>query len=268
MTAWICSTCGVQYPPSEEPPGRCPICEDPRQYVGLEGQKWTTLDDMRATHSNHLIDREPGVTSIQTQPGFAIRQHAYLIETPEGNLLWDCLTLLDAQTIDAIRKHGGVRAIAISHPHYYGTMIEWSQAFDDAPIWIHEDDRAWVMRPGPQVQFWRGETNQLFGSIRLIRCGGHFDGFQVAHWPDGAEGRGVLFAGDQPQVCMDTKWVTFMYSYPNWIPLDAKPVRRVVASLEPWKFDRLYGAFGRNLMTGAKQIIQRSEERYLRAIGA
>ena len=46
MPAYICLTCGVQYAPSERPPERCPICEDERQYVGWQGQQWTTLEEL------------------------------------------------------------------------------------------------------------------------------------------------------------------------------------------------------------------------------
>ena len=48
MDAFICRTCGVQYAPSEQPPSNCPICEDERQYVGWNGQQWTTLEQLRA----------------------------------------------------------------------------------------------------------------------------------------------------------------------------------------------------------------------------
>ncbi|MGC4006303.1 MAG: hypothetical protein QM811_25560 [Pirellulales bacterium] len=124
-------------------------------------------------------------------------------------------------------------------------MIEWSRAFGDAPIHIHEDDRRWVMRPDPCVTFWSGETHALRGDLRLIRSGGHFAGYQVLHWPRGAAGKGVLLAGDQPQICMDPKQVSFMWSYPNFIPLNAAAIQCVVKSLEPLAYDRIYGAFSR-----------------------
>ena len=44
MDAFICSTCGTQYPPHDAPPPSCAICTDARQYVPLTGQAWTTLD--------------------------------------------------------------------------------------------------------------------------------------------------------------------------------------------------------------------------------
>jgi hypothetical protein len=266
-TSWICVTCGVEYPPAAAPPVYCPICEDERQYVGANGQEWTTLDRLRASHRNEIESEEEGVWWIHTTPDFAIGQRAYLVRTGEGNLLWDCVTLIDADTIDWVRQRGGIRAIAVSHPHYYSTMVEWSQAFGGCPIWIHDDDRKWVVRPGDSVAFWTGEMHQLFGDLRLVRCGGHFTGYQVLHWSHGCSGKGVLFAGDQPQVCMDRRWVTFMYSYPNWIPFDADTVTNVTRALDSLRFDRLYGAFGRHVLQDAKATIARSRERYLRAIG-
>jgi len=267
-TSWICVTCGIEYPPAPTPPLHCPICEDDRQYVGANGQEWTTLDQLRESHTNQLGSEEEGVWWIHTTPAFAIGQRAYLVRTDEGNLLWDCVTLIDADTIDWVRQRGGIRAIAVSHPHYYSTMLEWSHAFDDCPIWIHKDDRQWVVRPGEAVSYWTGETHLLFGDLRLVRCGGHFAGYQVLHWPRGCSGKGALFAGDQPQVCMDRRWVTFMYSYPNWTPFDAESVNAITRALDPLPFDRLYGAFGRHVLQDAKATIARSRDRYLAAIGA
>ncbi|MBV8769958.1 MAG: MBL fold metallo-hydrolase, partial [Hyphomicrobiales bacterium] len=44
MPAFICVTCGTQFSPTEAPPSLCPICTDDRQFVGWEGQAWTTLE--------------------------------------------------------------------------------------------------------------------------------------------------------------------------------------------------------------------------------
>lgn len=263
---WICVTCGVQFAPSAQPPPQCPICEDDRQYVGLAGQAWITSAELAAKHRNVFAGEEPGLWSIRTDPVFGIGQRAYLIQTAEGNLLWDSITLADAESLDRVRALGGIRAIAVSHPHYYSAMADWSAAFGDAPILIHEDDREWIMRPVQSIRFWSGEEHTVFGGLRLIHSGGHFAGYQVAHWQGGAGGLGVLLAGDQPQVCLDKRWVSFMYSYPNWIPFNASQVQLITQSLAPLPYDRLYGAFGRNLPAGAKAIVARSEERYLRAI--
>ena len=126
------------------------------------------------------------------------------------------------------------------------------------------------MRPDPCIHFWKGKTHQLRGGLTLITTGGHFEGYQVLHWPSGAKGQGALMAGDQPQICMDPRQVTFMYSYPNYIPLNASAIRHIVDCLGPLAYDRLYGAFfirGKGIVpTQAKEVVQRSANRYLRAI--
>ena len=148
MEAFICRTCGVQYAPSEQPPTRCPICEDERQYVGWNGQQWTTLAALRDEgRANHLYEEEPGLVAIDTRPAVAIGQRALLVQTPHGNVMWDCITLVDDATIAAIRELGGLAAIAISHPHFYASCITWSQAFGDCPVYIHAADAEWVQYP-------------------------------------------------------------------------------------------------------------------------
>ena len=268
MAKFICVTCGVQYPASDKPPAECPICRDPRQYIGFEGQKWTTAEEMRAKYHNEIKEEEPGLYSIHTEPAFAISQRALLLQTAKGNLLWDCVSLLDEATTGKVRELGGVAAIAISHPHYYASMVDWSETFGDVPIYIHASDAQWVMRPDRRVRFWSGESTAILGSLTLILTPGHFDGFQVLHWKQGAEGRGALLSGDQPQVCMDTRWVSFMYSYPNYIPLAPPAVTRIVETLRPYTFDRIYGAFPhRTVGSDGKAALERSADRYLRAVG-
>jgi hypothetical protein len=259
----------MQYPESDGPPARCPVCEDERQYIGWNGQQWTTLEEMRGKFHNTIHEEEPGLHSIHPQPKIGIGQRAFLVRTPEGNVLWDCVPHLDEATLEAVRRLGGIAAIAVSHPHYYTTMVEWSHAFGRAPIYIHEADQSWVLRPDPVVQFWEGATRELFAGMKLINTGGHFEGFQVLHWPAGAEQKGVLLSGDQPQVCQDRRWVSFLYSYPNMIPLPAPAIRRIAAALRGLEYDRLYGAFpGLTVATDARGAVGRSAARYLKAIGA
>ncbi|APW61756.1 MBL fold metallo-hydrolase [Paludisphaera borealis] len=269
-TAFLCVTCGMQYPESAKPPESCPVCEDERQYVPPEGQQWTTLEQLHKTHKNTIKQEEENLYSINVSPKIGIGQRAFLIRTPKGNVLWDCQPLIDDATVSRINELGGIAEIAISHPHYYTTMIEWSRAFGGAPIHIHEAERKWVMRPDPCVKFWEGEKKTIFGDLPLIRTGGHFEGYQVLHWPAGAGGKGALMAGDQPQICMDPKQVSFMWSYPNFIPLNAPTIRHVMECLDPLAYDRIYGAFvvrGKGVVpTGGKQVVQRSADRYLKAI--
>jgi glyoxylase-like metal-dependent hydrolase (beta-lactamase superfamily II) len=263
----ICQTCGTQYAQSDGPPPHCAICTDERQYVGLDGQTWTTLDELRASHKTIIQQEEPGLISLAIEPRFAIGQRAFLLQTGAGNILWDCISLLDGQTIDYIRGLGGIAAICISHPHYYTTLVEWSRTFSHAPVYLHSADAEWVMRPDDCIRFWGEETKALPGGATAIRCGGHFPGGTVLHWPDGAGKQGVLFSGDIIQVVPDTRFVSFMWSYPNYIPLNAQSVEHITAKVEPYAFDRIYGAFPKmTVVSGAKESVRRSAERYLRAI--
>src|SRR5256886_12422479 len=58
-----------------------------------------------------------------------------------GNVMWDCIPLVDEPVVEAVRGLGGVRAIAISHPHYYSGMIEWSRALGGVPVHRSEERR-------------------------------------------------------------------------------------------------------------------------------
>src|SRR5262245_50646071 len=98
MPAFICTACGTQYPPADTPPPLCTICEEERQYVPPSGQSWATLDKLAVTHFNAWREHEPGLIGVGTQPTFAIGQRALVVCTPEGNVLWDCISLLDAAT--------------------------------------------------------------------------------------------------------------------------------------------------------------------------
>jgi hypothetical protein len=268
MPAFVCSTCGTQYPPSEAPPAQCPVCQDERQYIPPEGQSWTTLERLRISHLNGFRQYEPGLIGIGTQPKFAIGQRALLVCTPEGNVLWDCISLIDDATITLINALGGLRAIAISHPHFYTTLVEWSRAFGNVPVHLHVEDAKWVRRPDGCIKFWDGESLELLDGVTLIRGGGHFPGGAMLHWAAGADGKGVVCSADMAIANLDRKSFSFMRSIPNFIPLSAKAVRDVDAALMPLAFDRVYSHhWERVINSGAKQILQASVERYVAAIG-
>jgi hypothetical protein len=268
MQAYICTACGMQYPPSAAPPASCPICEDERQFIPPGGQSWATLESLSVSRCNAWRQHEPGIIGIGTEPKFAIGQRALLICTPSGNVLWDCISFLDAATITLINALGGLKAIAISHPHFYTTMGEWSRAFGGVPVHTHADDARWIMRPDPTIKLWQGETLALMPDITLIRGGGHFPGGAMLHWAKGAEGRGVVCCADIATITTDRKFFTFMRSYPNLIPLSARGVTAIGAALEPFRFDRMYGHFfDRVIPTGAKAILKASIDRYIAAIG-
>lgn len=231
-----------------------------------DGQAWTTLDHLTARHAARIEDEAASITGIECQPDFAIGQRALLLQSPAGNVLWDCIALIDDEIVAQIEKRGGLRAIAISHPHYYTTMVEWSDAFGGVPIYLHADDRQWIQRNSPQIVCWEGETHAINADMTLIRCGGHFDGATVLHWP-AYGGMGALFTGDVLQVTMDRKHVSFMYSYPNMIPLNRAKIEAIRQAIAGRRYDCLFGAFRkRNIIGGADAAVARSFERYLQAI--
>lgn len=266
MTNYICATCGVQHAETDPPPEHCPICEDERQYIGHNGQRWTTIPELQKDRYNRIEEVAPNLTGIGTVPAFAIGQRTLLVRTPKGNVLWDCISLLDNATVAAVHALGGISAIAVSHPHTVGSLVEWSHAFGNVPIHWHADNRQWVMRPDPAFVFWEGEVKSIMDGLTLIRCGGHFEGSAVLHWAQGADGRGALLTGDTMQVAQDRRYVSFMYSYPNMIPLNQRGIERIVNAVEPFEFEHLYGGWWDYLVLDAKSAVKRSAERYIKAI--
>ena len=262
MERFVCVTCGTQFAETAEPPPECPICSDPRQYVPPDGQTWTTLAELRSDHEN-AIRPEGELVGIGTEPKFAIGQRALLVPFGGSNLLWDCVTLLDDATAAEVEQRGGLRGIAISHPHYYSTMVEWGHRFG-CPIHLHAADAEWVMRPDPAIELWDGETLDLGDGLTLIRGGGHFPGGTMLHRADGA---GALLTGDIIQVIPDRSHVAFMWSYPNLVPLPEAEVARMAAAVAPYRYEAIYGAWwGTVIERDGPAIVRRSAERYGRAV--
>jgi len=269
-TPWVCRTCGNQCAPSAAPPEACRICSDERQYVAPEGQQWTNFEELRAAGQGYDIrELESGLTGLRCQPQLGLSPVGYLVQTPAGNVLWDCPNFVDEQVVAEVGQRGGLAAISASHPHFYGAMVDWSEAFGGAPILLPVADREWVLRPDPRIKFWDGSVDLVPG-LTAILCGGHFEGSSVLHWPAGAEGRGVLFTGDTIMVASDRRWVSFMRSYPNLIPVSAAAVNAITDAVENLQFDRIYGNPGweRFMATGAGEAVRRSAARYREAIGS
>ena len=262
MTAWICRTCAVQYPDTEQSPAECPICLDERQYVGSGGQQWTSMPELAVGHTNELREEEPGLLGIGVEPQVGIGQRALLVQTPGGNVLWDCVPLLDGVTFDRITALGGIAAIAMSHPHFYAAHIDWANAFD-ARVLIPRADAGWVQRPSDRIELY-DDTVEPVPGVTVARIGGHFDGASVVHWTAGAGGRGALLTGDTVTVVQDREWVRFMWSYPNLIPLDEATVLDIAHRVEPFAFERVYGGWwGSVVVADGAAAVRRSAERYV-----
>lgn len=260
----ICATCGTRYANAKTGTDECPVCMDDRQYIGDHGQQWTSYDQLSKVHTIRFSKIDDNLLELRMMPSFAIGQKAHLVRSASGNILWDCLPYLNAETVAYIKALGGLKAVAISHPHYYGLMVEWARAFD-CPVYLHAGDAHWVMDKDPHIQLWEGNELALWDGIRIIHTAGHFPGSVVLHIPAGA---GTLLTGDTIYVSRDRKQVSAMYSYPNMIPLGKSAIQHIVNQVKPLQFDRMYGAFDyMNVHQGARNIVDRSFSRYLQILG-
>lgn len=266
--AWTCQACGVQSALGSTPPDHCAICEDERQYSSAHVQRWAETDQLGREHPIRFADAD-GVTTMVLDPGFAINQRAFLIPHPGGNIMWEVLAGVTDEAVNTIRQHGGVTAIAISHPHFYGAMTDWSVALGNVPIYIHEADRHWVQRPCDQIRFWSGSRHSLTDQIELVQLGAHFDGSTGLWWKAGPRDGGSLFSGDAIQVAKAGRCAGFMYSYPNAIPLGSAALAGLQSRVADIAYDDIYGfSDDRQIIGGAKAEIDASFQRSRAAIVA
>ena len=266
--AWICRTCGNQHPPTAEPPERCRVCTDDRQYVPASGQPWTHLAELAAERrTTTWAEVEPGLFELTVSPSIGIGHRGLLVTTPAGGVLWDPPGYLDDEAVSFVEQHGGLLGVARSHPHLCGVQVEWSSRFPGtdgrgAPVWVPRRDAGWVLRPDDAVTWWEDRA-ELADGVTLVRCGGHFAGSAVLHLAHAAEGRGALLVGDTLTVLPGHERVSFMRSYPMLLPLPERYLDRLVTALEPLAYDRIHGGWsGDTIATGAKDVVARSADLY------
>ena len=266
MKSYMCKACGTQYTPSNRPPDACKICEDERQYVGMNGQEWTTMEALEQTHEVEIKPLNDKLHELTLKPPFAIGQRALLYLSDKGNVLWDCLPLLNGETEEFIRSKGGLAAIAISHPHYYSSMNEWAKTFN-CPLYLHRDDQQWICRQDPNVEYvlWEGREQNLLNELRLYNTRGHFDGSTILLIP---EAQGILLTGDSIYVNPDRQTISCMYSYPNNIPLRKSEIDYIQDLVIPLPFDAMFSAFSfGNIPEKGKEAFRYSMSRYKRIYG-
>ena len=256
----ICKTCGTRFAHDKFKSDQCPVCLDDRQYIKEYGQEWLSYNELSEKHTVKINSLNTNIHDLSLQPSFAIGQKAHFITTPSGNFLWDCIPLIDENSASFISEKGGLKAIAISHPHYYSLMAEWASHFN-CPIYLHSDDREWVMDTTSNIIFWEGDYLSLSEDVTIIRTGGHFPGSTILHYEDNA--KGTVFCGDTIYLSRDRRHISAMYSYPNVIPLNPEKLFNIFNTIAELRFDSLYGAFEwQNIHKGAKTILSNSLNRY------
>ncbi|RYP82592.1 hypothetical protein DL770_005557 [Monosporascus sp. CRB-9-2] len=258
----VCTACGTQYPAADRHEVKtCFICDDPRQFTPPTGQAFTTLDELRrSSHKNKWVpfSCDDRFTSIVTEPKVGIGQRAILVRTPRGNVLWDCVTLLDDETVEKIRDLGGLKAIVISHPHFYSAHVEWARAFD-CPVYLAAEDRKWTAQSSDHQVFvteteWDLEIDGEVSGVRVLKLGGHFPGSSVllydgrmliadtmmttpaglGNWETDAVGG----SRDRPR---GMNSFSFMWSIPNMIPLAPVEIDRMWGILKKYDFRSTHG---------------------------
>ncbi|KAH7003048.1 beta-lactamase-like protein [Fusarium venenatum] len=256
----VCDTCGTQFPTADRSTLKtCHICDDPRQFVPPSGQSFSTLGELKKHFKNEWIGcpSDPNITFIHSIPKLAIGQRAILIQTPKGNILWDCITLLDDETILKIKEKGGLRAIVISHPHFYSTHVQWARAFA-CPVYIAAEDKSWTtFESEHQVALTESSTPILDTGATAIKLGGHFPGSLVLHY------KSRLFIADTLMTTASGvgNWdvdatgakraarppglnsFSFLWSIPNFIPLGVDEMVRMWRALKGVEFTATHGGF-------------------------
>jgi glyoxylase-like metal-dependent hydrolase (beta-lactamase superfamily II) len=256
----MCTECGIQYP-EDYTDNLCLICEDERQSVPPSGQSWTTHEKLLENHSVKIKKINENLYEFVMTPRFSIGQRALFIISESGNILWDCIPLLDVGIIEFIKAKGGLRAVAFSHPHYYSNMKMWAEAFN-CKIYIHEKDKEWIVNGGSFIELWNGSNIQLWDELSLHNIGGHFEGSSVIEIPWMSE-NGTLLIGDTMYLSPSMKHFATMRSYPNRIPLPFSEIKRIEKRLEEINFDTIYGFYSyQNVEKNAREIVKQSFDRY------
>lgn len=273
----ICNTCGTQFDvPYCSPLKSCRICDDPRQYVPPGGQVWSSLAKLKGRHENHF-EQDPTderVWFITTEPKCGIGERAVLLETPNGNVLWDLIAYIDEMTVDFINSKGGLKAIVISHPHFYTTHLEWARIFS-CPVYVAIEDEKWLNRADHENirKFIRDPTMQILPGVTAIKTGGHFDGSMVLHWNNKLFIADSLFTVPSALYRVDrlpgTTSYAFMWSIPNMIPLPPSKIHGIWRALKPFGFEATYGGFSGQDVRGidVKQRVLESMKIQVRSQG-
>ncbi|KAI5812215.1 beta-lactamase-like protein [Pyronema omphalodes] len=281
----ICSTCGTQFGPTQDPktqPFGCRICADPRQFVLPSGTTYTTLTTLQSTHKNQIELVSPeneNLYHIYTTPKFGIGQRCFFLKTPSGNIIFDLIAFLDAPTVDFINSHGGVKAIIISHPHYYTTHRAWSEVFN-CPIYVAPEDKEWLSfdteEQGASYSWLNQQHQEILPGVTAVKVGGHFPGSLCLHIAGslaGENSEGRLLIADSLVTVPSARGpyehppkgvasYSFMWSIPNMIPMPVEDIRNIGRALEPYSFNWTHGAFPGLDVTGTdvKQRVRDSIE--------
>ncbi|EPQ52683.1 hypothetical protein GLOTRDRAFT_46948 [Gloeophyllum trabeum ATCC 11539] len=286
----ICATCAAQYTASSLRPYRigeegtgdgCPICLDERQYVAPTGQAWTSWRELDGKHATRLEPdgRDPRIVRILTEPkAGAIGQTPFIIPSLDGSLIWDCSPYLSPSGVESIlsltSSSKPLLGMAISHPHFFCSSVTWARKLG-CKVYICATDKEWFMRKDSFVDEYYRKNVGIPLTVECIFSPGHFPGSCVLHWDRSMEQSesslpqtGVIFCSDTCKIAVDRRRMTFMWSYPNYIPLPPKDVQKIWQSLRPFQFGDIYSAWPGEIAFGnGKEKVLNSARRFIEMEG-
>ena len=173
--------------------------------------------------------------------------------------------------------------IQISHPHFYNTHLDWAAAFN-CPVYLASDEQEWLCRTEPpsstpRRRFIEGPTGaaqEIIPGVTAIKCGGHFPGSLVLHWSSAK----ILCLADTIMTVPSglsfhesrqpgTNTYSFMWSYPNMIPLAPTALKGIWDAVSPFEFETTFGGFpGQNVRRkDAKKLVLESMQNWASKAG-
>jgi len=301
----ICVTCGTQFDaPYTDPPKSCKICDDPRQFVPPTGQAWSCLTKLKSqgfknswtqdkvnpniwfiqsvpeTLPDHLAGVNLGLASGMGAFKIGIGQRAIFLQTEQGNVLWDLVPFIDERFVREVEEKGGLKAIVISHPHFYNTHLDWAAAFK-CPIYLASDEQEWLCRTDTSnvrkfIDGPVGTAQEIIPGVTAIKCGGHFPGSLVLHWASAK----ILCLADTIMTVPSglsfhksrqpgTNTYSFMWSYPNMIPLDPEALMGIWEAVKGFEFETTFGGFpGQDVRRkDARKLMLESAQNWVKKAG-
>lgn len=276
----ICVACMTQY---STPRSECPICLDPRQFVPATGQSWTSLRKLaEEKHTNKIVadQQDERVCFILTEPSTGIGQTPILIKTSRATYMWDCNAFLSENLFNQLTTmQPPLKAIAISHPHFFSTSLTWSRCLK-VPLILAAADKHWFQRLSDVKEGeieWVHNVASLEDGVTMIQCGGHFPGSSVLHWDRSLEPEfesdkhcrtGIILCSDTAMIQPTQQGFTFQWSVPNMIPLNPHEMKGIADRLRDVPFEQATSTWPhRFVRKNAREILLDSIQKQLHHMG-
>jgi glyoxylase-like metal-dependent hydrolase (beta-lactamase superfamily II) len=244
----ICTYCGNRTFIGEGETPECLICANRYVPEPKARVRFKRPDALLPDHHTEIVQLEEDIWRFYVRPNLGIRHYAFFIQRPGGNVLMDMQPILTNDLAAWIGAKGGLKAIVLSHPHYYGAMDDFSTRFH-APVWIHATDRDWAVGY-PNVECLDAEDHSFDETLGMIHIPGQFEGGLCLLY---ARHRGILFTGDTLMVSPTTGELSAWKSTPRQVPYTRDEFHVIREGILALEFDQLYASVRGEIRSGAKE---------------